>query len=70
MRRHTNHTATAPSSHSPSRILVPSRQPRRNERKVKEVIVTLLAVRCLVPSTAGALAGVDTPLQVPVPAPA
>jgi hypothetical protein len=50
MRRHTNHTAIAPSSHSPSRILVPSRQPRRNERKVKGIMVTLLALLRLAPS--------------------
>jgi len=44
MKRHNSHTATAPSTQSPSRILVPFRQPRRNERELKGGIGTLLAL--------------------------
>jgi hypothetical protein len=54
MKRHTSHTATAPSTHSPSRILVPSRQPRINARKLKGGIGTLLVVRRLAPAGARA----------------
>ena len=33
IRRHTSHTTTAPSTHSPNKMLVPIRQPRINDRK-------------------------------------
>jgi hypothetical protein len=44
MKRHTSHTATAPSSHTPSKLLVPSRQPRRKEQESNGGIGTLLAL--------------------------